>query len=50
MDTYGEYFALRNMAKISEKNPGFSSGVSVVIEKFKKTLELMNEIDSLDMA
>jgi hypothetical protein len=49
MDTFGQYFPLTNITKLSEKNVGFISGVNEAIEKFRKTFDLMNEIDNLDM-
>jgi hypothetical protein len=48
-DQTGTYDTLSNMAQLSGKGTAFTAGIADSIQKFQKTLQLMNDIDAMEM-
>ncbi|MDR0313776.1 MAG: DUF5312 domain-containing protein [Treponema sp.] len=49
MDAGGRYFPLSNLAKLSDDSGEFIKSINEAVQKFQKTLEILDEIDSLDI-
>ncbi|MDR0624577.1 MAG: DUF5312 domain-containing protein [Treponema sp.] len=47
-DIEGKYDTLGNMARLSGKSPAFLNGINESIQKFQKTLQLLDDIDIME--
>jgi hypothetical protein len=47
-DIEGKYDGLGNMAQFSARGPAFVNGITESIQKFQKTLQLLNDIDAME--
>ena len=47
-DPKGKYQPLSNLAKLSDRSGEFINGINDVIQKFEKTLEILDDIDMLE--
>jgi hypothetical protein len=47
-DTEGKYSGLGNISHFSSHNPAFGDGITESIQKFQKTLQLLDDIDAME--
>jgi hypothetical protein len=47
-DPDGKYDTLGNLSRLAGKGPAFLNGISESIQKFRKTLQLLDDIDAME--
>jgi hypothetical protein len=47
-DIEGKYDVLRNMSQLAGRGPAFINGINDSIQKFQKTLQLLDDIDAME--
>jgi hypothetical protein len=47
-DADGKYDTLGNLSRLAGKGPAFINGIAESIQKFQKTLQLLDDIDAME--